>query len=437
MTLRSLPARVARAPFRPPSRALGVLPAARVSASKVPSFKVMDVLERAAALEAAGRSVLHLEVGQPQSGAPRAVVDAARAALESDRLGYTPALGLAELREALAAHYRAEYGADVDASRVVVTTGSSAGFVLAFSALFEPGDRVALASSGYPCYRNILNALGCEVVTVDVGERSAFKLTARELEAALARDDAARARPLRGLVLSSPSNPTGAMLAPDELAALCAACDARGVRFVSDEIYHGITFSDAPAQDTALRHSPDALVINSFSKFFSMTGWRLGWLVLPERAPELADAVTRLQQNLFISAPTLAQRAGAAALARGGPCEAELRAHVARYERNRDAVLAGLRRLGDAAGAQPTLAPAHGAFYVYADLGALGVTDAPALCAALLEDEGVAITPGTDFEDPASGLGARRVRFSYAGATAEVEEAMARLVAWWPRRPGA
>ncbi len=374
----------------------------------VPPFIVMDVMRAAAERAAAGDDVLHLEVGQPATPAPAPVLAAARAALESERLGYTLALGLDPLRRRIARHYAETYGLEVPAERVVVTTGSSGAFVLSFLAAFEAGDAVGLAVPGYPAYRNILSALGVEPVLIPVGPESRFQPSVAVLERLERRLD--------GLIIASPSNPTGSMLPPDELAAVAEWCEANGVRLVSDEIYHGITYGMAAASAAA---APHALVVNSFSKYFSMTGWRLGWMVVPE---DLLRAVECLAQNLFISPPSLSQFAALAVF----DCQAELDANVARYARNREVLTAGLPPLG-----LDRLAPSDGAFYVYADIAHL-TEDSPAFCRRLLAETGLAATPGVDF-DPLQGR--RFVRFSYAGDTATMREAVRRLGDWPGLRP--
>ena len=381
-----------------------VLKAAR--RGEIPPFFVMEVMRAAGEREAAGGEVLHLEVGQPSTSAPAAVRTAAGAALASDRLGYTEALGLPALRGAISRHYRDAYGLAVPAERVVVTTGSSGGFVLAFLAAFDVGDRVAMVSPGYPCYRNILAALGVTAVEIPVGPETRFQPTPDLLDAA---------GPLDGLVIASPANPTGTMIPAPELAALSRYCAARGIRLISDEIYHGITYG-APAV-SALAFGEDAVVLNSFSKYFSMTGWRVGWMVVPET---LIRPVECLAQNLFISAPTLSQIGAVAAFDR----REELDGHVARYARNRALLLEELPKAG-----LDRLAPAEGAFYLYADVSAL-TSDSEAWCRHLLADTGVALTPGIDF-DPARGRSF--VRLSFAGATETIAEAARRLRGWLGR----
>jgi aspartate/methionine/tyrosine aminotransferase len=367
-------------------------------------FIVMDVLRAANEREAVGEAVLHLEVGQPGTPAPRPVLEAARVALDRDLIGYTDALGTAALRAAIAGHYRQQYGVELDRERVVVTTGSSGGFLLAFLAAFEAGDRVALATPGYPAYRNILSALGVEPVLLATEAEHRFQPTPELLDGVSGRLD--------GLIVASPSNPTGTMLGRGELQALVDTCAARGIRLVSDEIYHGIGYGREAV--SAVELSAEAIVINSFSKYYSMTGWRLGWMVVPEA---LGRPVECLAQNLFISAPTLSQFAGAVAL----DCRAELDAYVASYARNRALLLAELPQAGF-----DHLAPADGAFYLYADVSAL-TNDSEAFCRRMLAETGVATTPGVDF-DPARGH--RFLRFSFAGPEAAMAEAAERLKTW-------
>jgi aspartate/methionine/tyrosine aminotransferase len=374
------------------------------SRSQVPAFMVMDVLRAANERAASRKAVYHLEVGQPGTAAPDGVIEAARQALAGDRLGYTEALGIPELRQAVAQHYRDYYGIALDPARVVVTTGSSGGFVLAFLAAFDAGDRVALASPGYPCYRNILAALGVEPVCLPAEAGDRFQPTPELL------DRARRDGPLDGLIVASPSNPTGTMLSRAELKALADYCAQHGIRLISDEIYHGITY-DRRA-DTALDFSETAIIINSFSKYFSMTGWRVGWMIVPE---DLTRAIECLTQNLFISAPTLSQLAAVAAFA----CQAENDRRVESYRASRDLLLRALPAAGF-----DKLAPADGAFYIYADVGAL-TNDSDAFCREILAETGVALTPGLDF-DPERGN--RFVRFSYAETPATVKHAAALLV---------
>src|SRR5438477_2119276 len=380
-------------PFRPSRRGL------------VPPFIAMDVLRAANEREAAGHSVIHLEVGQPGTPAPEIVLDAARRALAEDRIGYTDALGIAPLREAIARHYREQYGIAVEPADIVVTTGSSAAFQLAFLAAFEPGDRVALAAPGYPAYRNILTALDLEPVLIEVGENAHYQPNPGLL---------AEAGDLAGLIVASPANPTGTMIPAADLARLTEYCRRRGIRPVSDEIYHGITYEEAP--QTARAYSRDVVLINSFSKYYSMTGWRLGWMVVP---PDLARSVECLAQNFYISPPALSQLAALAVFG----CRPELDGHVARYRSNRDLLIRTLSAAG-----LTRFAPAEGAFYLYVDVSNL-TRDSESFCRRLLAETGVAVTPGLDF-DPIHG--GDWVRFSFAGSTEDVTEAGRRLMEWLP-----
>jgi aspartate/methionine/tyrosine aminotransferase len=376
----------------------------------VPPFHVMDIWAAAAERRRTHGDLVNLSAGQPSTPAPAAVRAAAAAALDGDVLGYTVALGIPELRDAIAAHYARTYALDVPAEQVVVTTGSSGGFLLAFLAAFDVGDRVALARPGYPCYRNILTALGCEVVDLPCGPQTRYQPTVAMLEAL---DE-----PVRGLVVASPANPTGTVLDPAELAALAEYCEQTGVQLVSDEIYHGISYEGAPATSSAWVTSAEAIVVNSFSKYFSMTGWRLGWLLVP---PRLLRAVDRLTGNFTICPPALAQRAAMGAFEE--PSYAEVDGHVARYAVNRALLLEGLVGLGIT-----RLAPADGAFYVYADVSHL-THDSMDFTHRLLAETGVAVAPGVDF-DPVDG--GQFIRLSFAGATADITAALERLAVWLP-----
>ena len=369
-------------------------------------FIVMDVMRDAALRQALGGDVIHLEVGQPSGQAPQRVRDAAQRALAAEPLGYTMAMGTDSLREKIALHYRHTYGASVPAETICVTTGSSAGFLLSFLAAFAPGDRVAVAAPGYPAYRNILTALGIECVNIPVGPASRWQLNTAVLEQVEGRLD--------GVVVASPSNPTGSMLSAQELTELAMWCETRGVRLISDEIYHGISFGQIAASAAGLPQAPHAVIVNSFSKYYAMTGWRLGWMVLP---PDLLRAVECLAQNLFISPPTLSQRAAEAAF----DCAEELDARVDAYARNREILLAELPGAGF-----DRMAPSDGAFYLYADIAHL-TDDSRDFCRRMLAETGVAATPGVDF-DPFEG--ARTLRFSYAGSAADMAEAARRLKAW-------
>lgn len=379
-------------------------PARRVE--RIAPFIAMDVLASAALKQAAGADVLHLEVGQPSAPAPRAVREAARAALDRGTVGYTEALGLSALRERIARYYRETHGVGVVPERIVVTTGSSAGFVLAFLALFDAGARVAITAPGYPAYRNILAALGLEAVTIPLARAEGWAMTAGAVRRA-----AADGR-LDGVLVMSPANPSGTMIGRSGLADLEAACRELGLWFVSDEIYHGLTYGK-PAE-TALAFNDDAVVVNSFSKYYCMTGWRIGWLVVPER---LVRPIERLAQNLYICPPYLSQVAAVAAFDAGE----ELEAVREGYARNRAMLLEELPRLGIA-----EMHPVDGAFYVYADV-ARYTNDSVAFCRRLLDETGVAITPGTDF-DPVEGT--HHVRISFAGSEGDCREAVARLRGW-------
>ena len=370
---------------------------------RIPPFYVMEVMKAANQREEAGRQVLHLEVGQPSTSAPGAVKRAAAAALSGDQIGYTEALGIPDLRRRISRHYRDYYGVEVAAERIVVTTGSSGGFLLSFLAAFDTGSRVALAEPGYPAYRNILTSLGVEPVGLPTELDSRFQPTPALLDAA---------GPLDGVLVASPANPTGTMLGHDAMVALSDYCRQNEMWLIVDEIYHGITYH-SPAE-TALAVSQDAIVINSFSKYFSMTGWRLGWMVVPD---SLMRSVECLSQNLFISPPTLSQIAAIAAF----DCENELDGNVARYARNRDLLLRELPKAGF-----DKLAPCDGAFYIYADVGEI-TQDAQGFCRRMLDETGIAATPEIDF-DPRRGH--RYIRFSFAGATEDMAEACRRLQDW-------
>jgi aspartate/methionine/tyrosine aminotransferase len=364
----------------------------------------MDVMSAAAERAAAGGDVLHLEVGQPSTPAPAKVRDAAQRALEQEVLGYTLAFGLPALRRAIASHYAKAYDLAVPWERVVITTGSSGGFLLSFLAAFDAGSRVALAAPGYPAYRNILSALGIEVVELLTGPETRFQPSPDLLDAL--------DRPVDGLIVASPSNPAGTMLDDGEMAALAAYCREHGVRLISDEIYHGISFGKPNV--TAAAHDPHAVVINSFSKYYSMTGWRLGWMLVPE---DLLRSVECLGQNFFVSPPTLSQHAAIAAF----ECEDELQENVARYADNRAHLLDALPKIGF-----DKLSPSDGAFYLYADIGHL-TNDSVAFCKRMLEETGVAATPGVDF-DPERGH--RTMRFSFAGSLETMQAATDRLGRW-------
>jgi aspartate/methionine/tyrosine aminotransferase len=370
---------------------------------RVDPFLAMDVLDRANNLARSGRTVFHLEAGQPGTRAPARALAAASGALDGDRLGYTEAVGRPALREGISRFYRERYGVDVAPERIVITTGSSAGFLLAFIALFEHDESLAMAVPGYPAYRNIAIALGLRPHFIPTREKEQFRLTAKAV---------ADTPNIDGLLIASPGNPSGTVIGADELKAIARTCDERGIKLISDEIYHGITYG-GPAQ-TVLAFSSNAVVINSFSKYFSMTGWRIGWMVVPE---DLVRTVERLTQNFYISPPTISQVAALAAL----DATDELDGHVQTYARNRTRLLAALKDSGFGA-----IAPADGAFYLYANVSPFGL-DATTFANRLLEETGVAATPGHDF-DPFEGD--RWIRFSYAGAESEVDAAATALIKW-------
>lgn len=374
----------------------------------IPPFYVMDVWLAAAERARTHGDLVNLSAGQPSAGAPSAVRDAAVAALQQDRLGYTVALGIPELRTAIAGSYEHRHGLAVDPDDVVITTGSSGGFLLAFLACFDAGDRVAIASPGYPCYRNILTALGCEVVEMPCGADTRFQPTVDMLTAL--------DPPVAGVIVASPANPTGTVIPPDELAAIAGWCASSGVRLISDEVYHGLVYPGAPATSCAWETSREAVVMNSFSKYFAMTGWRLGWMLVPR---ELRRAVDRLTGNFTICPPVLPQLAAVAAFTPQSIAEAE--SLLDGYATNRSLLLDGLRAIGI-----DRLAPADGAFYVYADVSHL-TTDSLDLCSKLLDDTGVAIAPGVDFDTVRGGA---FVRLSFAGPTADIEEALRRIGGW-------
>ncbi|MDO3636570.1 pyridoxal phosphate-dependent aminotransferase [Mycolicibacterium arseniciresistens] len=374
----------------------------------IPPFYVMDVWLAAAQRQRSHGDLVNLSAGQPSAGAPTAVREAAVAALQGDQLGYTVALGIPELRAAIAQRYDDRYGLDVQPDDVVITTGSSGGFLLTFLACFDVGDRVAIASPGYPCYRNILSALGCEVVEIPCGPDTRFQPTARQL--------AELDPPVHGVIVASPANPTGTVIAPDELAAIASWCAASGVRLISDEVYHGLVYDGAPATSCAWQTSRDAVVVNSFSKYFAMTGWRLGWLLVPE---ELRRAVDRLTGNFTICPPALAQHAAVAAFTPESIAESD--GLLRHYADNRRLLLDGLRQVG-----VDRVAPTDGAFYVYADVSD-HTTDSMSFCSKLLADTGVAIAPGIDFDTVHGGS---FVRLSFAGPTGDITEALRRIGPW-------
>ena len=376
------------------------------SRGNVPPFMVMDVMAAAAKIEAAGGNVIHMEVGQPAAPAPQTAIEAARRALDTGKIDYTAAIGIPSLRKRISRHYCETYGQEVDPSRIVITTGSSGAFVLAFLSAFEPGDRVAITSPGYPPYRHILRALGCEPVLIETTSAARHALTGEMLL------EAHRKTPLKGVLVASPANPTGTMMTREAMADLIAAADSAGIRFISDEIYHGLDYA-FPAV-TAAELSSEAIIINSFSKYFCMTGWRVGWIVVPE---PLVRSVETLQQNLSISVPTLSQMAAEAAF--DGYAEMDVIKHG--YEENRRILIDGLPKVG-----LTEFLPVDGAFYLYADVSKFN-SDSFEFAKAMLQQAHVAATPGVDF-DPFHGKSF--VRFSYSRSTQEITEAVARITRW-------
>ncbi|KQP91952.1 aminotransferase class I/II-fold pyridoxal phosphate-dependent enzyme [Methylobacterium sp. Leaf117] len=375
-------------------------------AARVAPFLAMDVMSAAAAREARGEGVVHMEVGQPSAPAPRAVIAAAQAALANGALPYTQALGLPALRERIARHYTETYGVAVSPSRIVVTTGSSAGFVLAFLGLFDAGARIAVPQPGYPAYRSLLHALDLVPAPLVLQDADRFAPTGSALRALHEREG------LSGILVMSPANPSGTVIEPERLADLCATARALNLRFISDEIYHGLAYG-VPTE-TALRYDDEAIVINSFSKTWCMTGWRIGWMVVPDW---LARPVERLAQNLYISPPYLSQVAALAAF----DAVEEVEAVRAGYAANRALLLDAFPSLG-----LGRTHPADGAFYLYADVSNL-TNDSVAFCRRMLDEAGVAATPGLDFD---AQDGSHHVRFSFAGSNADCVDAVRRLKAW-------
>lgn len=370
----------------------------------VPPFMAMEVMRDASALEAAGKKIVHLEVGQPSTGMPKDALAKVQSSMETGPLGYTEARGLPRLRERIVQHYQDYYGITLPVERIFVTTGSSAGFVLAFLSAFDAGDRVALATPGYPAYRHILASLGVTPDLISVDDSTRYQPTVDHLKKMPSLPD--------GLILASPANPTGSIIPAEEFRELAEFCERNGVRLISDEIYHGIAYSTNPP--TAASCSGTAIIVNSFSKYFSMTGWRLGWLVVPE---DLDRSFECLAQSLFIAPPTVSQHGGIEVF----DCEDELNANVLRYAGNREILLNNLPMLGF-----DKFAPADGAFYIYADISALS-ENSEVFCKKMLHEAGVAATPGVDF-DPLRGH--QFVRFSFAGTADDMEEACARLKNW-------
>jgi aspartate/methionine/tyrosine aminotransferase len=374
----------------------------------IPPFYVMDVWLAAAERQRTHGDLVNLSAGQPSAGAPAAVRAKAIETLETTVLGYSVALGIPELRTAIAQAYQLRHGLVVDPADVVVTTGSSGGFLLAFLACFDVGDRVAIASPGYPCYRNILSALGCQVVEIPCGPETRFQPTAQMLSEL--------DPPVQGVIVASPANPTGTVIPPGELAAIASWCAESNVRLVSDEVYHGLVYEGAPETSCAWETSREAVVVNSFSKYFAMTGWRLGWLLVPQ---ELQRAVDCLTGNFTICPPVLSQNAAVAAVTPESIAESDALLH--HYAANRELLLDGLPKIGI-----DRLAPTDGAFYVFADVSHL-TDDSLSFCSKLLTDTGVAIAPGIDFD---TRRGGDYVRLSFAGPSSDIEEALRRIGAW-------
>lgn len=374
--------------------------------SQVDPFIVMDVMEAARRAEAEGRHIIHMEVGQPGTPAPEGARAALAQAMEGDAMGYTVALGLPALRERIAGLYKSWYGLDISPERVVVTSGSSGAFILAFTALFDAGDRVGIGMPGYPSYRQILKALDLVPVEIETKAENRLQPVAQDLEG----------HDLQGLMVASPANPSGTMLDHAALAELIEAARAQGASFISDEIYHGIEYDSKAV--SALEISDEVYVINSFSKYFSMTGWRVGWMVVPQ---DHVRTIERLAQNLFICPPHASQVAALAAMG----CDEELQANLEVYKVNRQLMIDGLPKAGF-----DRIAPPDGAFYVYADVSHL-TEDSRAFAAEILEKAGVAVTPGLDF-DPKRGHGT--IRFSYARATEDIREGLRRLAEFMAAR---
>lgn len=374
--------------------------------ANIDPFIVMDVMQAAHERELSGHDIIHMEVGQPGTAAPKSALERAERAMKEGALGYSLALGLPELRSAIATHYRKSYGLDIKPERIVITTGSSAGFIFAFLACFDASARIALPSPGYPCYRHIARALDLEPVTIETTAQGRWMPRPGDIEAVH------NTRPLQGMVLASPANPTGTMISNEGLKGLIDISNRLGIRFISDEIYHGLTYEGRAG--SALEYSSDVIVINSFSKYFSMTGWRVGWMIVPEY---LVRPIERLAQNLYIAPPTISQYAALGALEAGQELEGNRRV----YADNRDLLLQELPRAGF-----DNLLPADGAFYIYADITDL-TNDSVELARKILNEAGVAVTPGLDFD---AGRGNRYLRFSYAGTTAQMAEAAKRLRRW-------
>ena len=376
------------------------------SRGSVDPFIVMDVMEAARQLEDCGRNIIHMEVGQPSTSAPKAALDVLRRTMSVDPIGYTVALGLPELRRKIAELYHEWYGVSLNPDRVVVTSGSSAAFLLSFTSLFDSGDKVGIGAPGYPSYRQILKSLGICPVDIKTAAENGYQPVSIDL----------KGHDLAGLLVASPANPTGTMLSKKALSDLMATCQSMNVAFISDEIYHGIEYEKKAV--TALEISDECYVINSFSKYFSMTGWRVGWMVVPE---DHVRRIERVAQNMFICAPHASQIVALAAL----ECSKELDANLGVYRLNREIMIEGLHAAGF-----DTIAPPDGAFYIYADVGSV-TDDSRAFARDILNEAQVAVTPGLDF-DPVRG--AKTLRFSYARSTKEIREGLERLQKFMRRR---
>lgn len=370
----------------------------------VAPFFAMEILKAANERAERGEAVFHLEAGEPGTGAPAGVMAAAQDALADAHLGYTESQGMLALRERIQRHYHEVYGREVSPERIFITMGASGGLILAFIAAFDVGDRVVLAEPSYPAYRNTLKSLGVEVVSLPTDAKTRFQPTVELLRSLEKRPD--------GLIVASPSNPSGTIIPREEFAAVAAYCEANGIRIISDEVYHGITYGE-PAE-TVLAFTDTAIVASGFSKYFAMTGWRLGWIVMPD---DLTRAAERLAQNLFVSPPAISQHAAMAAF----ECREELDENVRRYARNREILQARLPCAGFG-----ELAPCDGAFYAYADVSGL-TNDSEAFCKQMLAETGVATTPGIDFDQR---QGRRYVRFSFAGSTEDVTAACDAIERW-------
>ncbi|MFZ5704411.1 MAG: aminotransferase class I/II-fold pyridoxal phosphate-dependent enzyme [Pseudomonadota bacterium] len=374
--------------------------------AQVEPFHAIAISRIAHALSTAGQSIIHMEFGQPSTGAPAEAIAAAHDILDNDPMGYWESM---PLKERIARLYAERHGTEVDPEQVILTCGASPAFVLALSCLFRPGARVALARPGYVAYRNTLRAMYLDPVEIACGPVERYQLTAAAIAALSPAPD--------GLIVASPANPTGTVIAPDELAAIAAICRERGIRIISDEIYHGLGYGVPIA--SMIEQDPDALIVNSFSKYYSMAGWRLGWLVVPR---DLIPAARARMGNLFLTPPVLAQRAGLIAF----DCRDELEGHLRTYARNRDLLLDALPAMG-----LRQIAPPDGAFYIYADISHL-TEDSIGFCERLLRETGVATAPGLDF-DPVEGH--RFIRFSFAVSTALIEEAIRRMIPWFEAQP--